>query len=125
MLDNLGGSFGCLWRESAERSANRNAYRPPYARSVYSHPAPIIAFNTTEGWSRDMTADITDELRRRFAAYDGLPDSLEQLLEMARRLSLDKNSPHEQPHYQSSALFLRIPDNLAGVPHLSSLLLFE
>ena len=61
MLDNLGGSFGCLWRESAERSANRNAYRRPYARSVYSHPAPIIAFNTTEGWSRDMTADITDE----------------------------------------------------------------
>ena len=30
----------------------------------------IIAFNTAEGWSRDETTDIADELRRRFAEYD-------------------------------------------------------
>jgi hypothetical protein len=29
----------------------------------YSHPARIVAFNTAEGWSRDVTMDIADELR--------------------------------------------------------------
>ena len=33
----------------------------------------IIAFNTAEGWSRDVTMDIADELRRRFAEYDEVP----------------------------------------------------
>ena len=30
----------------------------------YSHPARIVAFSTAEGWSRDVTIDIADELRR-------------------------------------------------------------
>ena len=85
MLDNFGENFGRLWRETAERNAKPEMLIGDLMGGQYSRPARIIAFNTTEGWSRDMTADITDELRRRFAAYDGLPDSLEQLLEMARR----------------------------------------
>ena len=36
----------------------------------YRHPVRIVAFNTAEGWSRDVTMDIADELRRRFAEYD-------------------------------------------------------
>jgi hypothetical protein len=43
------------------------------------------AFNTSEGWSRDVTADIADELRRRFAEYDHVPVSVEEFLEIARR----------------------------------------
>jgi hypothetical protein len=39
------------------------------ARSQYSRPARIVAFNTAEGWSRDVTVDIADELRRRFTEY--------------------------------------------------------
>jgi hypothetical protein len=31
----------------------------------YSNPAGIFAFNTTEGWSRDVSADVAAELRRR------------------------------------------------------------
>jgi hypothetical protein len=48
-------------------------------------PTRIVAFNTTEGWSRDVTLDIADQLRRRFAEYDDVPASVEELLEMARR----------------------------------------
>jgi hypothetical protein len=51
----------------------------------YSRPTRVVAFNTTEGWSRDVTLDIADELRRRFADHDEVPVSVEELLEMARR----------------------------------------
>ena len=30
----------------------------------------IVAFNTVEGWSRDATVDIADEVRRRYVEYD-------------------------------------------------------
>ena len=51
----------------------------------YSHPARIVAFNTAEGWSRDVTMDIADELRRRFAEYDEVPASVQKFLGMASR----------------------------------------
>ena len=49
----------------------------------YSRPRRIVAFNTTEGWSRDVTLDIADELRRRFAEFDDVPLSVEEFLENA------------------------------------------
>lgn len=47
------------------------------------HPTRIAAFNTTEGWSRDVTADVADELRRRFGG--DLSPSLLKFLERAAR----------------------------------------
>ena len=40
---------------------------------------------TAEGWSRDVTLDIADELRRRLAEFHDVPVSVEELLEMVRR----------------------------------------
>jgi hypothetical protein len=37
------------------------------------------------GGSRDVTLDVADELRRRFADHDDVPVSVEELLEMVRR----------------------------------------
>ena len=31
----------------------------------YSNPVRVVSFNTLEGWSRDISADVADELRRR------------------------------------------------------------
>ena len=31
--------------------------------------ANIVAFNTAEGWSRDVTVEIADELRRRYVEF--------------------------------------------------------
>jgi hypothetical protein len=53
----------------------------------YSHPVRIVAFNAAEGWSRDVTVDIADELRRRFAEYDEVPASVLEFLEKALRKS--------------------------------------
>jgi hypothetical protein len=47
----------------------------------------IVAFNAAEGWSRDVTDEITDELRRRCSEMDEAPESL--------RESLDSHLGHE------------------------------
>jgi len=84
VLDDL-GRFGRVWRETAEADANHETIIRDLLDDQYSRPTRIIAFNTAEGWSRDVTLDIADELRRRFAECDDMPVSVEELLEMARR----------------------------------------
>jgi hypothetical protein len=31
----------------------------------YSTPIRVVSFNTAEGWSRDVSADVAQEVRRR------------------------------------------------------------
>ena len=84
VLEDL-GRFGRVWRETAEGDANREMLIHDLMDGQYSRPARIVAFNAAEGWSRDVTVDIADELRRRFAEYDDVPVSVEEFLELARR----------------------------------------
>ena len=46
-------------------------------------PSRIVAFNTAEGWSRDVTKDIADELRRRLMEYDEVPVSVQVFVDTA------------------------------------------
>jgi hypothetical protein len=84
VLDDL-GRFGRVWRETAEADANHETLIRDLLDDQYSRPRRIVAFNTVEGWSRDVTVDIADELRRRFAEFDDVPVSVEELLEVAKR----------------------------------------
>ena len=71
--------FGCLgraWCETAEAGANRATLVRNLLDGHYENPVRIVAFNTSEGWSRDVTVDIADELRRRFVEQDDVPASL-------------------------------------------------
>jgi hypothetical protein len=43
-----------------------------------------VGFNTAEGWSRDVTMDIADELRRRYIEH--VPPSV---LKLKRRTSTE------------------------------------
>jgi hypothetical protein len=45
----------------------------------------IVAFNTAEGWSRDVTVDIADEVRRRYVEYDEVSESVLKFLEATNR----------------------------------------
>jgi hypothetical protein len=84
VLDDFDGNLGRVWRETAEADANHEALIRDLLDGQYSYPVRIIAFNTAEGWSRDVTADIADELRPRFAC-DELPVSVQDFLEVTRR----------------------------------------
>jgi hypothetical protein len=84
VLDDF-GSLGRAWRETDEAGANRAALVRNLLDGQYEHPVRIVAFNTTEGWSRDVSVDIADELRRRYVEYDEVPESVLAFMEATRR----------------------------------------
>jgi hypothetical protein len=50
----------------------------------YENPVRIVAFNTAEGWSRDVTTDIADEIRRRYIEDDEVSASVLRFLEKSQ-----------------------------------------
>jgi hypothetical protein len=84
VLDDF-GSLGRVWRETDEAGTNRAWMVRSLLEGQYENPVRIVAFNTVEGWSRDVTFDIADELRRCYVEYDELPASVLKFLETASR----------------------------------------
>ena len=86
VLDDFGGRLGRAWRETDEEtSTSREVLICDLMDGQYHNPARIVAFNATEGWSRDVTMNIADELRRRLVEYDDIPASLQAFVETASR----------------------------------------
>ena len=83
VLEDFGARLGRAWRETDERAACRETLIDDLMHGQYRQPVRIVAFNTAEGWSRDVTKDIADELRRRFAEYDEVPASVQAFVENA------------------------------------------
>ena len=77
--------FGRAWRETDEEGTDREMLIRDLMHGKYIHPVRIVAFNSAEGWSRDVTMDIADELRRHSAEYDEVPASVQEFLETANR----------------------------------------
>jgi hypothetical protein len=85
VLDDFGGRLGRAWRETDEEDTDRATLIRRLLEGQYDHPARIVAFNTAEGWSRDVTAEVADELRRRFVELDDVAPSVLEFLERAAR----------------------------------------
>jgi hypothetical protein len=83
VLDDF-GRIGCSWRETDVESADRESLIRDLVDGQYSKPMRIVAFNTTEGWARDVTMDIADELRRRYPEFGEVPDSVLHFMEANR-----------------------------------------
>ena len=83
MLDDFAGRLGRAFRETSEERTDREAVIADLFAGEYSEPVRIIAFNTAEGWSRDVSVDIADELRRNYAVED-LSESVLMFLENNR-----------------------------------------
>ena len=84
VLDDF-GSLGRVWRETDEAGTNGATLIRNLLDGQYENPVRIIAFNTAEGWSRDVTVDIADELRRRYVEYDEVPEGVPEFLEANQR----------------------------------------
>jgi hypothetical protein len=84
VLDDF-GSLGRAWRETDEAGANRSTLVRNLLDGQYENPVRIVAFNTVEGWSRDVTVDIADELRRRYVEFGEVPDAALAFMEAHRR----------------------------------------
>jgi hypothetical protein len=85
VLDDFGPKLGRSWRETDEDGTDRETLIRDIIEGQYNKPVRIVAFNTAEGWSRDVTVDIADELRRRYAEFGEVPDSVLAFMETNRR----------------------------------------
>jgi hypothetical protein len=68
VLDDFGGHLGRAWPEADEERTDRETVIIDLMDGQYSNPIRVVAFNTAEGWSRDVSEEIADELRQRMAA---------------------------------------------------------
>ena len=84
MLDDF-GRIGRSWRETDENATDRETLIRDLVQGEFSNPIRIVAFNTAEGWSRDVTVDIADELRRRYSEFGEVPESVLQFMDANRR----------------------------------------
>jgi hypothetical protein len=81
----FGARLGRAWRETSEEATDRDTLVRGLVSGEYSRPVRIVAFNTAEGWSRDVTVDIADELRRRYPEFGEVPESVLEFMEAHRR----------------------------------------
>lgn len=70
VLEDFGARAGCAWRETDEADTDRESIVRSLLCGDYAYPARIVVFNPAEGWSRDATADVADELARRIVDQD-------------------------------------------------------
>jgi hypothetical protein len=64
VLDDLGRN-GRVWPEADAETTDRETIIVDLLTGQYKDPVRVIGFNTVEGWSQDVSADVAQELRRR------------------------------------------------------------
>ncbi len=92
MKDDL-GRLGAVWREADAEATDLETVITDLMSGEYSEPVLVIAFNTAEHWSEDVSEDIAREIRRRFDLQLadvplGLQDFVERHEWQSRQLAL-------------------------------------
>jgi hypothetical protein len=59
------GRNGRSYREADVETADLETVIVDLLEGQYENPIRVVAFNTAEGWSQDVSEDIAQELRRR------------------------------------------------------------
>jgi hypothetical protein len=59
------GRNGRAYRETDVEAADLETVIVDLLDGQYTNPIRVVAFNTAEGWSQDVSEDIAQELRRR------------------------------------------------------------
>jgi hypothetical protein len=59
------GKVGCAWREADYEATDLETVIQDLLTGQYSNPFRVIAFNTADRWSEDVSEDVAHELRRR------------------------------------------------------------
>jgi hypothetical protein len=99
------GRRGRAWCETDVEATDLETVIQDLLDGQFSGPVRVVSFNTGEGWSRDISADVAEELRRRCEL---------EAREVPR--SIELFARHESEHRQ---LTLRLPQLLSGAPKSS------
>ena len=59
------GKVGRAWREADYEATDLETVIQDLLSGQYNNPIRVIAFNTSERWSEDVSEDVVWELRRR------------------------------------------------------------
>ena len=59
------GEAGRTWQEADYEVSDRETVIQDMLAGEYINPIRVVAFNTTEHWSEDVSADVARELRYR------------------------------------------------------------
>jgi len=84
VLEDFGPHLGRAWRETDAERADRDSLLRDLVAGEF-RPVRIVAFNAAEGWSRDVTVEIADELRRRYVEFGEVSDMVLEFMEANRR----------------------------------------
>jgi hypothetical protein len=81
VVDDL-GRFGRVWRETDAERTDLETVITDMLDGQYSSPVAVYGFNPHEGWSRDVSEDVAQEIRRRceLQGYD-VPPALQDFVE--------------------------------------------
>lgn len=83
VLDDFGGRLGRAWPETIEERTDRATVISDILDGQYSGPVRVVAFNSAEGWARDVSEEIADDLSERIASEwrEEIPASVEAFLD--------------------------------------------
>jgi hypothetical protein len=59
------GSRGRVWRENDVETTDLETVIQDLMTGQYNNPIRVVGFNTAAGWSRDVSADVAQEIRQR------------------------------------------------------------
>ena len=76
------GQLGKAYIETDIAEADREAINRNFISGQYSNALCVVAFNTAEGWSRDVSEDIANEvLERAFDADENLSEDTKRFID--------------------------------------------
>ena len=76
------GPLGAVWREADAETTDLKTVITDLLTGQYKDPARVVAFNTAERWSQDVSEDVAHELRRRCdLQLTDVPSSLQDFVE--------------------------------------------
>ena len=82
VMDDLGGRLGRIWREVEAEATDYETVIRDLLSGQYSNPVRVVSFNTAEGWSRDVSAEVAEDLQQRCHLESReLPESLMAFIE--------------------------------------------
>jgi len=78
------GQLGRSYLETDEAKADEKTVVSNIISGQYSNPIRVVAFNTVEGWSRDVTEDIARAVLEREASEAEVSESAKKFVERVR-----------------------------------------
>jgi hypothetical protein len=97
VVDDL-GRLGRVWREAEFETTDYETVILDLLEGLYKNPIGIFCFNTAEGWSRDVSEDAAQELRRRCdLQLRDVPSSIQDFVQRHDRLNRQLRCDSHEP----------------------------